>query len=328
MRCISNFFKRFISILLVASLAIGFTGCGDTEVDLEYDLYKDSARFGLIPDRDGGDGAFYASDKCIGTTQLVGDDSFKEQAAAYGVFDDTSKEIRSCSNLFEKIYPASTTKILTALVALKHGDLKQVITVPEEAVTTTAGTSVAGFMTGDKVSLGDLLYALMICSGNDAAYTIACGISGSVPDFANLMNEEAAALGATHSHFVNPHGLHDDMHYTCAYDMYLIFHKAISDPAFLRLIKKSKKKITYQHGDGSSATATYTSTNQYLTGVKKMPKNIKIIGGKTGTTNSAGYCLVVYGKEKKTKHQIIGIVYNADTRDSLYSVMSGIMSKK
>ena len=308
-------------------MAISFASCGNVEVDMEYDIYKDSVKFGLSPDQEAGAGAFYAQDKCIGTTQLVGDDSFKDLAAAYGAFDDTSREIRNASGLFDKIYPASTTKIMTAMVALKYGDLKQVLTVPEEAVTSTSGTSVAGLQSGDKISLGDLLYALMICSGNDAAYTIACGVGGSVSDFANLMNEEAAALGASHSHFVNPHGLHDDMHYTCAYDMYLIFHEAIRNPDFIRLIKKSKKKVTYQHSDGSSVSVTYNTTNQYLSGVRKMPKNIKIIGGKTGTTNAAGYCLVVYGREKKTKHQIIGIVYKAESRDSLYSIMTGIMSR-
>ncbi len=313
-------------LALLTAMCILFSGCGAVEIEQEYELYGSSVKYGLLPDKDDGVGAFYSQDKCIGTERDVGDEDFSEASEGYGLFDDTSRDVISAHNLYEKLYPASTTKIMTAYTALKHGDLKQVYTVSESAISSTAGTSVAGLRVGDKLTLSDLLYALMLPSGNDAAVVIAEGVGGDVSSFADLMNEEAQRIGAVHSHFVNPHGLHDDMHYTCVYDMYLIFHEALKDPTFAKVIKKAKKKIKVTHSDGNTESVSLSTTNMYLNGGVSTPKGITVYGGKTGTTNAAGYCLVNYAKIKKTKHKIICIVFKAESRPSLYSTMSSMMT--
>ncbi|MEI3340415.1 MAG: serine hydrolase [Eubacterium sp.] len=139
--------------------------------------------------------------------------------------------------MYEKRYPASTTKILTAYLALKYGKLDDTLTVSQDAIyTLMAGSSICGLKPGDKITLEDALYGLMLCSGNDAANVIAEYISGSTEKFADLMNEEAKALGATQSHFVNAHGLPDEDHYTTAYDLYLIFNAAIKNEDFVHFV--------------------------------------------------------------------------------------------
>ena len=155
-------------------------------------------------------------------------------AGAGGVFNLATGQCTYGQNLFGKMYPASTTKILTCLVAIEQADLDTQVTVSAHAADQTSDSSVANLAEGDAMTLKDLLYGLMLRSGNDAAIAIAETIGGSEEGFAKLMNEKAAALGATHSHFVTPHGLHEDDHYTTVYDMYLIFQAAVQNETFYR----------------------------------------------------------------------------------------------
>ncbi len=197
-------------------------------------------------------------------------------------------------NLYERLYPASTTKILTAYIALKYcDDLDAMVTVSENAVNQASDSSVCNLKAGDVIRLRDLLYGLMLRSGNDAAVAIAEYISGDVDSFAALMNQEAAAMGATRSHFVNPNGLPDENHYTCVYDMYLIFSNAVKNDTFVSIIGTTSYDVTYTDASGEAVTHTWENTNQYLTG-NATTGRISVVGGKTGTTGEAGYCLVLY----------------------------------
>ena len=126
----------------------------------------------------------------------------------------------------KQMYPASTTKVMTALLALKYGNLSDEVTVTDDSVITEAGASLAGIKPGDKLTLDQLLYGLMLPSGNDAANAIAVHIGGSVDNFVKMMNDEAKRIGAVDTNFVNPSGLSDSNHYTTAYDLYLIFNDA------------------------------------------------------------------------------------------------------
>ena len=144
------------------------------------------------------------------------------------------KEVVYGYHLYDRLYPASTTKILTAYIALKYGNMDDKVTVSANATDFNWDESVCGLRTGDTLSMYDLVCGLLLHSGNDAAVAIAEHISGSEEAFVELMNSEAAALGATDSHFVNPHGLHDDDHYTTAYDLYLIFNECLKDERFCR----------------------------------------------------------------------------------------------
>src|SRR5699024_3631243 len=135
-------------------------------------------------------------------------------------------------NALQQMNPASTTKIMTALLALKYGNLSDLVTVTDAAVITETGSSMAGILPGDKLTLEQLLYGLMMPYGNDAANAIAVHIAGSVEAFADMMNEEAWRIGATGTHFVNANGLTAEGHYTTAYDLYLMFHEALGYETF------------------------------------------------------------------------------------------------
>ena len=196
----------------------------------------------------------------------------------------SKKEAVYKKNIFEKLYPASTTKILTAYVALKNGNLDDVVTVSANAANQASDSSVCELKEGDKITLRDLLYGLMLRSGNDAAVAIA------------EHNAEAKALGATGSHFVTPNGLHDEEHYSTVYDMYLFMNAAVKNETFLEIIKSSRYTANYTDAAGNPVTKEWDSTNKYLMGTEPMPEGVTVIGGKTGTTGEAKYCLVQYNE--------------------------------
>ena len=223
------------------------------------------------------------------------------------------------------MYPASTTKIVTALVALKYGNLDDVVTIGYNATHITEyGAKLCGFAEGDKITLKKLLYSFLICSGNDAGIAIAEHISGSVEKFAELMNKEAKSLGCSGSNFVNPHGLHDDNHYTTPYDLYLVFHELLNYDVFMDIINQSSYKAEFKGADGSKKTLWFSSTDKYLLGSAKAPDGVTVIGGKTGTTSMAGSNLILYTKNDNGK-DYISVVMHASDSFSLYSQMSHLL---
>ena len=178
-------------------------------------------------------------------------------------------------NAHKRLPPASTTKIMTALIALEQGDLADVVTVPQMALATSQATM--GLQPGEEVTLEDLLYGLLLVSANDAALTIAVHIGGSVEGFVALMNERAAALGLTDTHFVNPHGLDDPQHFTSAADLLTLTREALSNPDFARIVATPEATV---------AGRPLVNTNQLLETYEGAD------GVKTGTTDAAGECLV------------------------------------
>jgi D-alanyl-D-alanine carboxypeptidase (penicillin-binding protein 5/6) len=198
------------------------------------------------------------------------------------------------------------------------------VTVSKEAATQEADSSVAGLKEGDNIAVKDLLYGLILPSGNDAAEALAEFHSGSIEAFAEVMNETALELGATGSHFTNPSGLPDTNHYTTVYDMYLIFKTAIENPKFVEIINTKSKSVTYTAASGKTIQKTYNNTNRYFTGYATIPDGFTLIGGKTGTTGAAKYCLVLY-TQNEAGEDIISIVFKADCRHNLYWLMNQIL---
>ena len=129
-------------------------------------------------------------------------------------------------NMNTKLYPASTTKIMTAILAIEHGKMDEIVTIDSDVIDLTDGSHIA-LDYDEQMSVRDLLNALMVASANDAAAALAKHVSGSVDDFVDLMNQKAQELGATNTNFTNPSGLHDDNHYTTAYDLSLIARYAM-----------------------------------------------------------------------------------------------------
>ena len=223
MKCIN----KWMALLLCICIGCSFTGCKSETIPQEYQIYDSSYQYGITKNAPLTSSNLFSENLCIAKDENIHNDEVDSQVAkSAAVFNTTTLETLYAQNIYEKIYPASTTKILTALCAIKYGDLDQVITVSENACDMASDSSVCKLKPGDQLTLRQLLYGLLLRSGNDAAIAIAEGISGDVASFAKLMNKEANSLGATHSNFVNPNGLQDKNHYTCAYDMYLIFHAA------------------------------------------------------------------------------------------------------
>ncbi len=321
--------KTGIFLLIGIILCLSLSGCTQrTDVADAYDLYDTTAQYSVLGNGSGSDGtSLFATDLCVGGTENTESDQvIPECAESAGVFMVDQGEITYSQNIYEKNYPASTTKILTAYIALKYGDLDQMLTVSENAIATLdPSSSVCGLEVGDQISLEEALYGLMLKSGNDAANVIAEGISGSIDAFVELMNSEALALGATGSHFMNPSGLPDEDHYTTAYDLYLIFNAAIQNEEFVNLISTKSHDASYLDADGNTVTATWNNSNGYLSGTYDQPDGVTVVGGKTGTTQDAGYCLVLYSRNE-SEEPVISVVLKGNSRGDLYKIMSQILS--
>ncbi|MCL6634464.1 MAG: D-alanyl-D-alanine carboxypeptidase [Peptococcaceae bacterium] len=184
-------------------------------------------------------------------------------------------------NLHQKIYPASTTKTLTAVVALENGRLDDLVTIQKEDCNIEG--SAIGLQEGERITMEDLLYALMLNSGNDTAVAIARHVGGSVENFVRMMNEKAAELGALNTHFNNPNGLPDPDHYSTAYDMALISRYAMLNPEFRKIVSTKVKTI---HRDDPEAQTFLENHNRLLWRYEGA------IGVKTGYTVEARQCLV------------------------------------
>ena len=223
----------------------------------------------------------------------------KTNSRRYIVYDRISKSMIIGKNEDVKSAMASTTKIMTTIVILEKADLNETVTVSAKAGGT--GGSRLGLKRGDKASVRDLLYGLMLRSGNDAAVALAEHVGGSVKEFAELMNEKAIELGLTNTHFVTPHGLDDANHYTTALELAKLTDYAMNNETFSKIV--GTKSITIYI---NNQPRQINNTNELL-GVLN-----GVVGVKTGFTNNAGRCLVT--ETKRNNMDIITIVLGADTK--------------
>lgn len=324
MKCISK--KRLLCLLGIAAIFI--SGCGKQTAELSdpFSVYETTAEYGISETAGFSDKTFFSENLCVTNGTDIGTDTTDSKVAeGAGVFNLATNTVCYSKNIYEKLYPASTTKILTAYLALKYGNLDDYVTVSENAVNQTSDSSVCGLKAGDVVKLEDLIYGMMLRSGNDAAIAIAEHISGSTEAFADLMNQEAALMGASTSHFTNPNGLPDDNHYTSVYDLYLIFQNAVMDERFVKIINTVAYDAVYSDAEGEAVEVTWNNTNAYLSGKKEAPEGFTVVGGKTGTTGAAGYCLVLYSYNISNE-PIISIVLKSDGSSNLYLLMNEMLS--
>lgn len=254
--------------------------------------------------------------------QLSG--QFPEVYAALLV-NSTSGQALYGEHVFDRLYPASITKIATAYVAFLYGNLDDTVTVSYEAShITEAGAKLCRFQEGDQMKLEELLHVMLVYSGNDAAMAVAEHISGSEAEFCELMNRELEKLGAVDTHFTNSHGLHQEDHYTTAYDIYLIFHELLGNEQFCDMIRSSSVTLDYTSASGQKQSRTFETTNRYLLKTAGMPEHLTVFGGKTGTTNAAGNCLVL-GSTDPEGDQYISVILHAGTPEQLYQKMTELM---
>lgn len=207
------------------------------------------------------------------------------QDLSYVLIDTQMSQILKSYNAEKQRAPASTTKLLTGLIAIKNLKETDIVHVGTEV---NIDGSRLGLMPGDVISVKDLLTALYVHSANDAAAALAVKVSGSIPAFADEMNKYAASLGCSKSHFTNPHGLPDSEHYTTAADLSKIASQFIKNQELMKLVNKRSAKIQWKDAKGLGRSAEVQNTNNLL-GVYPGDQGLK-----TGTTTEAGQCLVSY----------------------------------
>ncbi len=229
------------------------------------------------------------------------------------VVDASTGLILYAKDIYSTYYPASITKIMTTLVALENSSLNETITVSYEAEWYVSKTSSRmGLVEGEQLTMEEALYGVMLESANEGTYAVGEHVAdGSIAKFIKMMNNKAAELGCTNTHYANTHGLHDDEHYTCCYDMALISMAAIRNPIF----RKITGTATYEMpATNKNPERLLTNHHKFIT--KQSPYDY-CIGGKTGATTQANYNLVTYAK--KDGMTIISIVMHSDTWDTVYS---------
>ena len=215
------------------------------------------------------------------------------------VFDRNSHMTLYGKNENNKVKMASTTKIMTSIIIIENCNLSETIEISKKAAGT--GGSRLGLKAGDKITINDLLYGLMLCSGNDAAVALAEYAGGDIQGFADMMNKKAIELGLINTHFESPHGLDSDGHYTTAYELALLSDYALKNETFSKIV--GTKNYTVSINGYSKNLSNTNELLGYLNGV---------YGVKTGFTNGANRCLVTACK--RGDMDIICVVLGADTK--------------
>ena len=228
---------------------------------------------------------------------LLYNSSARAEAGAYLLMEAKTGRVLYEMNAHTPLPMASTTKVMTALLALEQGELSQVVTAGRNAFG-VPGTSIY-LAQGEQLTLEQMLYGLMLASGNDAAVAIAEHIGGTVEDFCRMMTERAAELGCENTKFSTPHGLPASDHYTTAYDLALITRQAMTNPVFRRIVSTQRASIPWS---GHAYDRVLNNKNRLLSSYPGA------LGVKTGYTKAAGRCLVFAAE--RDGMCLIGVVLN------------------
>ncbi len=320
MKCTSRHLYQNISIFLCLVFLTFSCGCADKNIPHKYDTGNIS-----VNNRVDNVALSFASDLAVTNDNIAGKNNTTiEEESAAALFDVNRANVLYSKDIHERLYPASLTKVLTALVAIKYGNPEDVITCSDNVTKLESGASTCGLKPGDQLTLNQALHALLIHSSNDAAVAIAEHVGGSIEGFSTLMNSEATLLGATNSHFVNPHGLSDNDHYTTVYDLYLITNEAIKYPLFNEIVAMTEYSTVFNDKSGAEKEMSFGTTNLFLHGDYSAPSGVTVIGGKTGTTNAAGNCLIIIAKDA-SGNPYIGVILRCSQRTLVNEEMIDIL---
>lgn len=235
------------------------------------------------------------------------------------LIDNTTGEVLVQKNAHDRAYPASITKVLTSMLAIKYGKTGTKRQVGNEIYFNEENVVTCAYRVGDDITFDIALHGALVRSGNDAAAFLATFVNESQEEFVQLMNEEAHKLGATNSNFVNPHGLNNEDHYTTAYDLYLIYKEALKYDYFRSAIAKYTYKNEFQRTTSYNTyriPCEYNTTNPFFTGSATAPDHVRVLGGKSGYTEVAKRCYILHA-EADNGHEYICVVLKADTSDLL-----------
>ena len=268
----------------------------------------------------------YTKDLCVDFGDYSKGSGFID-AEAGGAFDLTDAKVLYGKNLYASMNPASLTKIMTAYVAIRYGNLSDRLVVTDAAMVNESGAQLAGLKPGDTMSLEQALNIMLVCSANDAALAVAQHVGGDVDTFVSLMNAEARRIGATHTHFTNPHGLTDEEHKTTPYDLYLILNEAVKYEEFRSIVNQVAYTATITDATGKAKEISVETTNLFLKGNYESPSDVVVLGGKTGTTAAAGSCLAIYARDNAGKYYIT-VILKADDREMSYLDTASLLTLK
>lgn len=308
----------------LTAMALMLTGCGSTKYDMPYEQQGNVSSYQLINIANRETLEPFAKDLCVAAGEVTAEGVDLSHVAAAALFDTKNLETLYAKNVNNQLHPASLTKVMTALVALKHGSPDDIYTASENVLVTEPGAVLCGIKPGDKMTLDQAVHILLLYSANDVAILIAEGISGSVEAFVELMNQEAKAIGATNCNFMNPNGLTEEGHYVTAYDLYLIFQEALKYELFSQTIQMTSYSTVYTTADGSEKSLEMETSNLFLRGTYEEPANVTVVGGKTGTTNAAGHCLLLLSRSSNGT-PYISVILKDESRERLYEDMSGLL---
>lgn len=251
--------------------------------------------------------------------------SHQDAAYAAGLcINNTTNEVIADVNPYETVYPASITKIMTALLVLEHGNLSDTVTIQTPILLYDPQAVAIGLQVGDTITVEELMYGMLVTSANDCAVALGRYVAGDDESFAELMNTRAAELGATHTHFVNPNGLHSPSHYTTAYDLYLIFKELIRHEEFRSISGQAEHTFQYTTAEGISVGIPIGNSNLFVSQTYAAPDGLTVVCGKTGTTNEAGYCLIVDAEDTEGQ-EYIAVICHAGSRAGLYTEMQNLL---
>ena len=330
MRCTNKEKKRFRRItagICLMAVMLSVTGCGKLSYEMAYDVDTKVSGFNVVSTQSSERVEPFATNLCVVTQDVTDDESVDmSQAEAAVLFDLNNKEVLYSKNAHEQLNPASLTKMMTALVAVKNASLDTVLTATDSVLITESGAQLCGLKSGDTMTLDQALRILLMYSANDVAMLIAENVGGTTEHFIEMMNEEARRIGATNTNFVNPHGLTAENHYTTAYDLYLILNEAIQYEAISETIHMTGYQTTYYDKNGNPKELQFSTTNLFLRGDYQAPENVTVIGGKTGTTNAAGHCLMLLSRDVNGA-PYISVILRSSARDVLYTEMADLLDE-
>lgn len=312
--------KKILAGLLCVLLCVSSvcTGCGRSSA---YEEHFNETAF-----NDSLESTAMADDLAVISEEEGKSYNFDSEDGADLLINDTTNEVLASRNCFDELYPASITKIMTALLTLEKGNLEDTITLDHDIVMTESGAVISTLSKGDTVTVDQVFHTMLIKSANDCAVILAEYIAGSEEAFAKMMTERAKELGATHTQFKNSNGLHLEGHYTTAYDLYLIFKECVKHQEFVDTVSMSEYVMTYTNSSGEQVNEYVSTTNHYLSQENPIPDGVVMYGGKTGTTSMAGSCLILM--TENTQGEIFfAVVLGAMSKDQLYGSMTELLEK-
>ena len=262
------------------------------------------------------------------TTDYVFDEEKPDRKGCAFVINQSKNELVFGYRMDELFNPASITKLMTALVVLNHCNPDDKVIISKEMAEFSRG-SVEELKEGDVLTVHDLLLCMLVSSANNAAVALAIHVAGSEAGFVELMNQEMQKLGGKTTKFMNASGLHDDKHKTTPYDMYIVYRECTKYKEFREIMGITEKRYNYTDSTGAQRSRSVKTTNCFKLNDPKhhydLPNGIAILGGKTGTTSYAGYCLLMHIQNTFGTEYIVG-VFRAETEEKLYLKMIDLMT--